>query len=64
LNYINLISHLIYIKYIKAKAAKEKQDEKIRQQDKEELDINISKNEYYKALITIMKPKETILTVK
>jgi len=46
---------------MKAKAAKEKQEEKIRQQDKEELDINISKNEYYKALIMIMKPKETLL---
>lgn len=46
---------------IKAKAAKEKQEEKQRKQD-EEVEININKNEYYKALIMIMKPKETILS--
>jgi len=47
---------------MKAKAAKEKQEEKIRQQDMEELDIDINKNEFYKALLMIMKPKETILS--
>jgi len=30
----------------------------------EELDIDINKNEFYKALLMIMKPKETILSVK
>jgi len=60
--YDNWLEDITKSDIMKAKAAKEKQDEKIRQQDKEELDINISKNEYYKALIAIMKPRETILT--
>ncbi|ORX61158.1 hypothetical protein BCR36DRAFT_341489 [Piromyces finnis] len=47
---------------MKAKAAKEKQDERIRQQENEEIDIDINKNEYYKALIMIMKPRETVLS--
>jgi len=60
--YDNWLEDITKSDIMKAKAAKEKQDEKIRQQDKEEVDINISKNEYYKALITIMKPRETILS--
>jgi len=59
--YDNWLEDITKSDIMKAKAAKEKQEEKIRQQDKEELDINISKNEYYKALIMIMKPRETLL---
>jgi len=60
--YDNWLEDITKSDIMKAKAAKEKQDEKIRKQDEEELDINISQNEYYKALIMIMKPRETILS--